>query len=148
MGKILPEYGGGYFYSFYNYGGVCNMKKWGSSYKWFALVIVIGFILASCGSSNQASSDVNGVWKNEDGGTVVTINFNGESKTIEMDGKVMPVVIESDTYKEMIVKVQEDVDKISTWIFKKVWTDNGSSFTFILSLPDGTRKNLSMETHS
>jgi hypothetical protein len=124
------------------------MRKWGMSYKWFAILIIFGFILSGCSSSEQASANVNGVWTNEDGNTVVTINFNGESKTIEMNGKIMPAVIESDTYKEMIVKVQEEVDKLSTWIFKKVWNDNGSSFTFILSLPDGTRQNLSQETHS
>jgi uncharacterized protein YcfL len=123
------------------------MRKWGMSYKWLALVIVVGFILSGCSSSQQANTNVNGVWKDENG-TTVTINFNGESKTIEMNGKIMPAIIESDTYKEMIVKVQEEADKLSTWIFKKVWNDNGSSFTFILSLPDGTRQNLSQETHS
>jgi hypothetical protein len=124
------------------------MKKWSSGHKWLALVIVIGFILASCGSAEKTNSDINGVWKNKDGVAVLTINFNGESKTVEMDGKIMPVTVKSDTYKEMIVNVQEDADKISTWTLKKVWTDNGSSFTIILSLPDGTRENLSLDTIS
>jgi hypothetical protein len=124
------------------------MKKWSSGHKCLALVIVIGFILASCGSAEQKNSDINGVWKNKDGVAVLTINFNGESKTVEMGGKTMPATIKSDTYKEMIIDVQEDANQISTWTLKKVWTDNGSSFTIILSLPDGTRENLALDNVS
>jgi hypothetical protein len=124
------------------------MKKWNSGFSWVGMVIVIGFILASCGSAENKNSDINGVWKNKDGVAVLTINFNGESKTVEMDGKIMPVTVQSDTYKEMIVNVQEDADKISVWTMKKVWTDNGSSFSIILSLPDGTRQNLALDNVS
>ena len=126
------------------------MRKWSSSIKWFALVVFIGFFMISCGGSatDEANSGINGVWKSDDGDKVITININGESKTIEMDGKIMPVTIESDTYKSMIVQVQEDADKMSKWTFQKVWNDNGSSFTVILTLPDGTRENFAKETNS
>jgi hypothetical protein len=126
------------------------MRKWSSSIKWFALVVFIGFFMISCGGSptEEANSGINGVWKSDDGNKVITININGESKTIEMDGKIMPVTIESDTYKSMIVQVQEDADKMSKWTFQKVWNDNGSSFTVILTLPDGTRENFTKETPS
>jgi hypothetical protein len=126
------------------------MRKWSSSIKWLAFVVVVGFFMTSCGSSptEEANSGINGVWKSEDGDKILTININGESKTIEMDGKVMPVTIESDTYKSMIVQVQEDTDKVSTWTFQKVWNDNGSSFTTILTLPDGTRENFAKEPTS
>jgi len=126
------------------------MRKWSSSIKWFVLVVFIGFFMISCGGSatEEANSGINGVWKSDDGDKVITININGVSKTIDMDGKIMPVTIESDTYKSMIVQVQEDADKISKWTFQKVWNDNGSSFTVILTLPDGTRENFTKETPS
>ena len=129
------------------------MRKWSSSIKWFSLVVFIGFFITSCGGgggspTEEANSGINGVWKSDDGDKVITININGESKTIEMDGKIMPVTIESDTYKSMIVQVQEDADKMSKWTFQKVWNDNGSSFTVILTLPDGTRENFTKETPS
>lgn len=126
------------------------MRKCSWGIKWFALVVVIGFFMMSCGGSatDEANSGINGVWKSDDGNKELTININGESKTIEMDGKIMPVTVESDTYKSMILQVQEDADTVSTWTLQKVWTDNGSSFTVILTLPDGTRENFAKETPS
>jgi hypothetical protein len=140
----------GIFINLFYYGGVCQMRKCSWGIKWFALVVVIGFFMTSCGGSatEEANSGINGVWKSDDGNKELTININGESKTIEMDGKIMPVTIESDTYKSMIVQVQEDTDTVSTWTFQKVWNDNGSSFTVILTLPDGTRENFAKETPS
>ena len=124
------------------------MKKWSSSVKWVGLVIFVGLMLISCGGAQNTNSDISGVWKSEDGESVLKINFNGETKTIEMDGKIMPATIESDTDKQMVVKVQEDADKVSTWTLKKIWNDNGSSFTFNLTLPDGTFEHYAMEKSS
>ena len=129
------------------------MKKCSTGAKWFALVIFVGFFIVSCGgggssTTEQADSSINGVWKSDDGDVALTINFNGEKKTIEMDGKIMPATIESDTDRQMVVKVQEDAEKIETWTFTKVWNDNGSSFTFVLTFPDGRRENLKLETQS
>lgn len=126
------------------------MRKCGTGIKLFVLVIAIGFFLVSCGSSstNPTASGANGVWKSDDGDVTLTINFNGEKKNIEMDGKIMAATIESDTDRQMVVKVEEEANKIETWTFTKVWNDNGSAFTFILTLPDGTRENLKMESHS
>ena len=129
------------------------MKKCSTGAKWFALVIFVGFFIVSCGgggssTTEQADSSINGVWKSDDGDVALTINFNGEKKTIEMDGKIMPATIEIDTDRQMVVKVQEDADKIETWTFTKVWNDNGSSFTFVLTFPDGRRENLKLETQS
>jgi hypothetical protein len=124
------------------------MRKCSWGIKWFALVIVIGFFLMSCGGAEKTNSDISGVWKNVDGGKVLIINFNGENSTIEMDGKIMPATVESDTHKVMIVKVQEDTDKVSTWTIRKIWNDNGSAFTFNLALPDGTQEHFTKETQS
>lgn len=124
------------------------MRKCSWGIKWFALVVVIGFFMTSCGGGEKTNSGINGVWKNNDGGKVLTINFNGESKTIEMNGKIMTATVESDTHKEMIVKVQEDTDKVSTWTIRRIWNDNGSSFTFNLALPDGTQEHFTKETKS
>jgi hypothetical protein len=77
---------------------------------------------------------------------VVAINFNVEPKTIEVDGKTMPVTIKEDS-TELLVKIDvtEAEGTVSMWTLQKLWNDNGSDFTVVLTLPDGKRVNLARE---
>lgn len=124
------------------------MRKWSSSYKWFAICIVLGFLIAACGGETE-KPDYSGVWKSNNGDKILTLNFNGEQKTIEMDGKIMQghvdQVISSNAIK---INVEEDESTVSTWTFQKMWNDNGSDFILILMLPDGSRNTYSRMQHS
>ncbi len=126
------------------------MRKWSSSIKWCTLCFIMGFMLISCSSGNgngeNGGPDISDRWKSEDGKMVVAINFNVEPKTIEVDGKTMPVTIKEDS-TELLVKIDvtEAEGAVSMWTLQKLWNDNGSDFTLVLTLPDGKRVNLARE---
>jgi len=107
-------------------------------------------MLISCSSGNgngeNGGPDISDRWKSEDGKMVVAINFNVEPKTIEVDGKTMPVTIKEDS-TELLVKIDvtEAEGTVSMWTLQKLWNDNGSDFTVVLTLPDGKRVNLARE---
>jgi len=128
------------------------MKKWSSSIKWCTLCIIMGFMLISCSSGNgdgdgkNGEPDISDRWKSEDGNMVVAINFNVEPKTIEVDGKTMPVTIKEDSTEHLVkIDVTEAEGTVSMWTLQKLWNDNGSDFTVVLTLPDGKRVNLARE---
>ncbi len=119
------------------------MRKWSVSYKWLAMCIVLGFLLSACGGETN-KPDYSGVWKSVHGDTILTLNFNGDHKIIELDGKTMngrvDQVISNNSVK---VNVEEDENTISTWTFQKMWNDNGTDFILVIMLPDGQRNSFS-----
>ncbi len=118
------------------------MKKNGMRYTWAGLCIVLGLMLISCGTSGS-DGDISGVWKSDDGDMTLSINFNGEQKTIETQGKKMPVTIEEIISDTMVrVNVIEDENTVSLWTFQRRWNDNGSDFSMTLVLPDGNQEKL------
>ncbi len=124
------------------------MKKWSSSIKWCTLCFIMGFMLISCSSGNGKNSgpDISDRWKSEDGTMTMVINFNVEPTTIELDGKTMPVTIKEWITKDSVkIDVTEAEGTVSTWNLQKLWLDNGSDFTVILTLPDGKRVNFARE---
>lgn len=124
------------------------MRKWGLIFKGFAICIVLGFLLAACGSDTD-KPDYSGVWKSTNGDKILTLNFNGEHKTIEMDGKIMQGQVEQVISSNAIkLNVEEDENTVATWTFQKMWNDNGSDFKLILMLPDGSRNSFNRVEHS
>ncbi|MFO8086108.1 MAG: hypothetical protein R6U27_17500 [Desulfobacterales bacterium] len=124
------------------------MEKLVPRYKWIGLCVVLGFMLISCGGS-ASNGDISGIWKSDDGDMTLSINLNGEQKTIEMQGKTMLVTIEEIISDKMVkLNVKEDENTFSTWTFQRRWSDNGSDFTLNLVLPDGNQENLIRVQHS
>jgi len=107
------------------------------------MCIVLGFLLSACGGETN-KPDYSGVWKSVHGDTILTLNFNGDHKIIELDGKTMngrvDQVISNNSVK---VNVEEDENTISTWTFQKMWNDNGTDFILVIMLPDGQRNSFS-----
>ena len=127
------------------------MKNCGAMYKWVAIFAVLGLVFISCGGDKTKAdgAGINGIWKSDNGEITISINFNGESKSIEMEGKNMPVTIEESASENTVkLNVKEDENTVSKWVLQKMWNDNGSDFKLILMLPDGSRKALNREGHS
>ena len=117
------------------------MKVNGRCYLLVSMVIVLGLVFTSCGGESAAKSDISGVWKSNQDGEIIKIDFASENKTIEFGGQTHKAVIEKEDDKMIVVKIDEG-EKQGTVRFSKMWSDNGSDFTLVIFLPDGTRKDL------
>jgi len=121
------------------------MKKWCSGVKWFAMSFALMFMLISCGGGGGGNSgpDVSDRWRSENGDMTVIINLKDEQKTIEVDGKIMPVTIKEKVEKQSIkLDVTEEEGTVSTWILQQLWNDNGTDFTLVLIQVGGKRVKL------
>jgi hypothetical protein len=123
------------------------MKKSVRGFAVVCVLMVFGLVFGSCGGGSAAKSDINGVWKSEKDGEIVKINLAGESKTVEFDGKVHAAVVEKEDDKTTVVKIDEG-GKQTTLSFSKMWNDNGSDFTLVFLLPDGSRMDLTAQGKS
>ncbi len=123
------------------------MKERVRCYSLFFVLVAFGLAFASCGGGGAVKNGIDGVWKTEKGDEIVKINLAGENKTVEFDGQVHKAVIEKEDDKTVIVRIEEGETQ-STVSFSRMWNDNGSDFTLVFLLPDGSRWDLIAQSHS
>jgi hypothetical protein len=105
------------------------------------MFICFGLIFASCGGTSSAKSDISGVWKSDKADEIVKINLAGEDKTIEFGGQAYKAAVAEEEGDTIIINIEEEGQQKPVKI-TKVWSDNGSDFTLVFLLPDGTRHKL------
>jgi len=89
-----------------------------------------------------ALSDISGVWRANEDGAMVTFRLEGRKKTIEINGKSIPVVVDSfdDENKVLALKVRGSSSMI--WTVRQI-LEPGGRFHLSLTLHDGTQDELS-----
>ena len=95
------------------------------------LALSFSVVFASCSGKEDMLSEMSGVWKNELNSGSVRINLAGESKTIEVEERVIPITIKNirqDIYA-VIFEVKDSMGKMAEWSLREVWDDTGSEFT-------------------
>ena len=95
------------------------------------LVAALVLIVIGCGGKQDIVSQMTGTWKSDKGGYPVKINLTGNDKSIEIDGKSVPVTVKNVDKGEYQVTVAATslAGKTSEWSLIQVWDDNGSNFT-------------------
>jgi hypothetical protein len=112
-----------------------------------ALVVLTAIV--GC-SAPDILGDIDGVWRGETDGAMITLAFSGEPKhiTIEGDGEKVeiPVTVKSIDNENHIVSVEVNdasTGEIEVWSIRQVWNDKETAFTLTMTLHDGTADNLS-----
>ena len=116
----------------------------------YATALLVGLTaLIGCGAPDILS-DIDGVWRGQTDGAMITVAVSGEPKhiTIEGDGEKVeiPVTVKSIDNDNHIVSFE--VNEASTgethvWSIRQVWNDKETEFTLTMTLHDGTTDDLS-----
>jgi hypothetical protein len=117
----------------------------GVKLNYFGVLVVISFIFGIIGCGDSGKSDVanfNGAWQNPVNQQKVVLNLNGDSKTIAIDGKTLPVTIKKSEADRYSLHVSDPVLGEKEWKIYRIWDDNGSTFTLRLE-HDGKTQDLS-----
>ncbi|HTT37255.1 MAG TPA: DUF4339 domain-containing protein [Burkholderiales bacterium] len=139
VGYVRERFGTGY-----------ERKKWGRPlglalggfviFAAIAGVLVYNFDLGF--QKETALSDISGVWRANQDGAMVTFRLEGKKKTIEINGKSIPVVVDrfDDDNKILALKVRGSSSMI--WTVRQI-PEAGGRFHLSLTLHDGTQDELS-----
>ncbi len=97
------------------------------------LVAALVLVVIGCGGKQDIVSQMTGTWKSDKSGYPVKINLTGNDKSIEINGKTVPVTVKNVDKGEYQVTVAATslAGKTSEWSLIQVWDDNGSNFTII-----------------
>ncbi|GAB6261260.1 hypothetical protein [Photobacterium sp. R1] len=89
-----------------------------------------------------ALTDVSGVWRANQDGTMVTLKLDGKIKTIDINGQEIPVEVQGFDYENKILSLVVNNNPSIIWSVRQIFYKDG---TFILSLTlhDGTQDDLS-----
>ncbi len=92
----------------------------------------------------QTLVDVSGVWRGNSDGAMITIKVTGKDKVLDINGRVIPVTIDSiDTENSIIsLGVRQANGASLSWSLRQLFDENGS-FTLEMTLHDGTQDELS-----
>lgn len=95
------------------------------------LVAALVLFFIGCGGKQDIVSQMAGTWKSDKGGYPIKINLTGNDKSIEIDGKTVPVTVKSVEKGSYLVTLATTslTGKTSEWSLRQVWNDNGSAFT-------------------
>ncbi|MDX2440124.1 MAG: hypothetical protein QNK40_06185 [Desulfobacterales bacterium] len=95
------------------------------------LVAALVLVVIGCGGKQDIVSQMTGTWKSDKSGYPVKINLTGNDKSIEINGKTVPVTVKNVDKGEYQVTVAATslAGKTSEWSLIQVWDDNGSNFT-------------------
>lgn len=115
----------------------------------FVTTILAVLATAVACSTSDLLSEIDGVWRGQKEGEMITIAVTGEQKhfTIETGGEKVevPVTVKSVDKENHIVSF--DVKDASTgethvWSIRQVWNDKETEFMLTITLHDGTTEDL------
>ena len=110
-----------------------------------AFIIVAGVVATNFDSDLQQESaltDVSGVWRANQDGAMVTLKLDGKMKSVDINGKEIPVVVRSYDDENKIITLVVDNNPAIIWTVRQIFDKDGK-FTLNLTLQDGTQDDLS-----
>lgn len=131
-------------------GGEYEKKGWAKPLGiavccFVAFISVAGFASLSFDSELQqeiALSDISGVWRANQDGTMITFRLDGSDNSIEIDGEVFPIAVKSYDDANNILTMFVNGNSTAVWSVRQIFDDDGR-FTLNLTLHDGTQDDLS-----
>jgi hypothetical protein len=112
------------------------------------VLMVVGLVLGIMGCGGSTKSDVanlNGAWQDPSNHLKIVLNLSGDAKTIDIDGKTLPVTIKKNDSDRISLNVSDPAAGSKEWNIYRVWDDNGSHFTLKFE-HDGRTENLNRIT--
>ena len=116
--------------------------------NYFGVLAIISLVFGIIGCGDSGKSDVanfSGAWQNPSNHQKVVLNFNGDSKTIAIDGKTLPVTIKKSEADRYSLSVSDPASGAKEWKLFRIWDDNGSTFTLRFE-HDGKTEELNRAT--
>ena len=116
--------------------------------NYFGVLAIISLVFGIIGCGDSGKSDVanfNGAWQNPSNQQKIVINFNGDSKTIAIDGKTLPVTVKKTEADRYSLSVSDPAVGQKEWKISRIWDDNGSTFTLRFER-DGKTEELNRAT--
>lgn len=120
----------------------------GVNLNYIGMVAVISLVFGIIGCGDSGKSDVanfSGAWQNPLNHQKVVLNFNGDSKTVAIDGQTLPVTIKKNEADRYSLRVSDPAVGEKEWKIFRIWDDNGSTFTLRFER-DGKTEDLSRVT--
>jgi hypothetical protein len=107
-----------------------------------AVTFCVAFIGCSGGNANKLT-DISGLWKGNNDGTMIEINLVGEQNFLKIGDKTVEATIKSVQDDLISLVVKADNGQTEKWTLMQVWNDNGSAFDLALN-QNGTRDKLTL----
>lgn len=104
----------------------------------FALIVIF---VGCSSSSNSDFANFDGTWQNTANKQIVVLKISGKEKTISIGDKTLPVTVKKVGTDKFAVHISDKTLGEKDWSMRRVWEDNGSSFTIKLE-HDGTVDSL------
>jgi len=120
----------------------------GVNLNYFGAMVILCLIFGIIGCGNSGKSDVanfSGAWQNPSNHQKVLLNLSGDSKTIAIDGKTLPVTIKKNEADRYSLNVSDPTLGEKEWKIFRIWDDNGSTFTLRFE-HDGKTEDLNRVT--
>ncbi len=106
---------------------MCRVKL---NYVGVLVIVSLVFGIIGCGGSGKSDvANLSGAWQNPSNHLKIVINFDGDSKTIALDGKTLPVTVKKTEADRYNLSVSDPAAGQKEWKHSRIWDDNGSSFT-------------------
>jgi hypothetical protein len=116
--------------------------------NYLGVLAIISLVLGITGCGDSGKSDVanfSGAWQNPSNHQKIVINFNGDSKTISIDGQTLPVTVKKTEADRYSLSVSDPASGQKEWKLSRIWDDNGSTFTLRFER-DGKTEDLNRAT--
>jgi hypothetical protein len=122
---------------------MCRVKL---NYVGVLVIVSLVFGIIGCGGSGKSDvANLSGAWQNPSNHLKIVINFDGDSKTIALDGKTLPVTVKKTEADRYNLSVSDPAAGQKEWKLSRIWDDNGSSFTLRFEY-DGKTEELNRAT--
>ena len=107
-----------------------------------AFALCMTFLGCSGGSGNKLT-DLSGIWKGGNDGTMIEINLAGEQNFLKIGDKTVEATVKSVQNDLISLDVKAHNGQTEQWTLMKVWADDGSTFDLALN-QNGTRDKLTL----
>jgi len=113
-------------------------------YICLSLAFVLCMVFVGCsGSSGDKLSDISGIWKRGNDGTMIEINLAGEKNFLKIADKTVEATVKNVQDDLISLDVKADNGQTEKWTLRQVWADNGSTFDLAFS-HNGSNDKLTM----
>ncbi|MDP3838260.1 MAG: hypothetical protein Q8Q54_04990, partial [Methylococcales bacterium] len=108
----------------------------------FLIVVGVAVYFDSDLQQESTLTDVSGVWRANNDGAMVTIKLDEKIKSINVNGRDIPVTVKSYDDENKIITLVVNNDPAIIWTVRQI-LDKDEKFTLDFTLQDGTQDNLS-----
>ena len=107
-----------------------------------AFALCMAFVGCTGGTGNKLS-DISGIWKRGNDGTMIEINLSGEQNFLKIGDKTVAATVKSIQDYVISLDVKAGNGQTEKWTLMQVWDDNGSTFDLAFN-HNGTKDKLTL----